>query len=257
MNWSKKMLVAMAFFITWSCLVGCSAQSFGEPEVAAETATAEVDAETASDVEEAATAQDASEEEAAPVMNEVANCVGGAVKDDGTVETGYGFVPQSTDGVYVQKFDRSEFASPEIDKVCVCFLKTKHVRDIEYDVVFFQDAGGVPAQQPYARVPAAAFGLPESVASAGQFFEVDVPDVRLPEGPSYIGVQWDPNRFKFLFVCTNTSEETPKTPVFFRDDVKPVWQDVFNARDPIFRNHHSILLRARAKATPQLSSEQP
>jgi len=175
-------------------------------------------------------------------------CAGGAIKDDGTVETGYGFVPSATFGEYLQKFHADELASAAMDKVCVCWLKTRGERDIAFEVMFYEDAGGQPAATPYAVVPATATGVAESVDTAGRFTEVDVSGVTLAAGISYIGARWNPSQAKFLFICTDTSDATEVVDVFFREDRARRWSNAIDAHDPIFTNHRSILVRARAKA---------
>jgi len=224
----------------WSSLVACSVSLASDPVVQEEAEkqveTAEVEAESG-EADEGAEGGPAS----------VASCADGVVKDDGTVETGYGFVPQATAGIYVQEFHADEFPSRSLETVCVCWLKTKYTRDIDFEVVFYQAAGNLPAAEPYAKVSAVARGLPDSVESAGAFYEVDVSRITIPEGTSYIGVHWNPTQAKYLFLCTDTSEETAKVNVFFQEDRAPAWTSVFASRDPIFRHHRSVLLRARGE----------
>ena len=175
-------------------------------------------------------------------------CGDGVVKDDGSVETGYGFVPTAILGEYLQRFDADEFPAKEMDTVCVCWLKTRGERDIGFEVVFYEDAGGRPAAAPYEVVPALTTGIADSVESAGDFVEVDVTGVTLAEGTSYIGARWNPSEDKYLFICTDTSEETEVVEVYFREDRARRWGEAINARDPIFAHHRSILVRARAQA---------
>lgn len=195
------------------------------------------------------------EEAAEEISAAQPSCSDGVVKDDGTVETGYGFVPQATTGIYVQEFHADEFPSRSLETVCVCWLKTKFARDINFEVVFYEAAGSLPASEPYAKVSAVARGLPDSVETAGAFYEVDVSGVTIPEGASYIGVHWNPSAAKYLFLCTDTSEESTKVNVFFQEDRSPAWTSVFASRDPIFREHRSVLLRARA--APDGAEEAP
>ncbi len=178
------------------------------------------------------------------------SCEAGVVKDDGSVETGYGFVPSAIFGEYVQQFHSDEFPSLEMESVCVCWLKTRGGRDVGFEVVFYEDAGGRPANEPYAAVLASVDVEATDVESAGKMFAVDVSPVTLVEGTSYIGVRWDPSASNYLFVCTDTSEETEVTNVFFREDRAPRWTSALNARDPIFSNHRAILLRASAESPP-------
>lgn len=175
-------------------------------------------------------------------------CAAGLVQDDGTVETGYGFVPSATYGIYVQEVRAEELPRRALARVCVCWLKTRFESAVDFQVVFYADAGGVPAAEPYATVPATATDVPRSVAAAGRFYPVDVSGVLLREGLSYVGVRWNPAAARFLFVCTDTSPETEKVNAFFQEERAPRWTSVFQARDPIFRPHRSILVRVEAAA---------
>jgi len=181
-------------------------------------------------------------------------CAGGVGFDDGTVETGYGFVPQALDGVYLQRLDAGDLPSRELEKVCLCWLKTKYSDDAAFEIVFHRDAGGVPEPEPYAKVAGVARELPASVDESGRFYEFDVSGVTLPEGVSYVGAQWNPNANKYLFVCVDQSESAVEpVPVFFKEDQATGWTSVFDSRDPIFRGHRALLLRVTA-AEP---SEEP
>ncbi len=173
------------------------------------------------------------------------DCAAGVVKDDGDPETGYGFVPSAVEGVYVQRFRAEELRGRWLAKVCICLMKTRGEAEAAFEVVFYEDAGGRPAETPFASVPARATGLPRSKEAAGRFYEVDV-SVEVPPATFYVGARWDPSAAQFMFVCTDTSEETGKVPVFFREDRSGGWVSVFQSRDPIFRPHRSILVRAVA-----------
>ncbi len=174
-------------------------------------------------------------------------CAGGAIKDDGSVETGYGYVPTSTWGQYVQEFHSSELASRELSEVCVCWLRIRDDSDLDFEVVFYGDVGGRPADEPYARVAATATEVPNGVAEAGRLYPVDVSEVTLVEGTSYVGVRWDPSASQIFFVCTDTSEETEWVNVFSAEDRAPGWTNVKDSRDPIFSPHRSILVRVAPK----------
>lgn len=184
-------------------------------------------------------------------------CGGGAVFDDGTVETGYSFVPNATDGMYVQPLNSSQLASRQLSKVCVCFLKTRGDDSAFFRVVFFNDIGGAPHPYPYAAVNAKATDIPKSVEDAGRFYEVDVTGVEIPEGVSYVGVRWNPSKSPYLFTCTDTSEETAKTPVYFREGPRPRWKTNERTKDPVFRPHRSIMLRTESMPAPKPGAEKP
>lgn len=175
-------------------------------------------------------------------------CAGGVIQDDGSVETGYGFVPSAVTGEYLQEFHAEDFPSAEMESVCVCWLKTRGERDIAFEVVFYEDAGGQPAEVPYKVVPATASDVATGVETAGALAEVDVTGVTLADGISYIGARWNPSQARFLFICTDTSAATPVANTFFREDRAPGWTNAIHAKDPIFAKHRAILVRARAKA---------
>ncbi len=195
---------------------------------------------------ESAEAEQPAPEVAAAEPAPAVPCAGGAIKDDGSVETGYGFVPSATMGQYVQEFHSGELPSRELSEVCVCWLRTRDDSDIDFEVIFHQDVEGRPAPEPYATVAATATEVPNGVDAAGRFYPVDVSEVTLAEGTSYIGVRWDPSASQLFFVCTDTSEETEMVSVYSAEDRAPAWVHVKESRDPIFRPHRSILLRAKA-----------
>jgi hypothetical protein len=167
------------------------------------------------------------------------------VKDDGSVETGWGWVPSVLSGEYVQVFERSEFSSGGIESVCVCWLRTRPDDSIDFDVVFYRDdvaKPGQPEATPFAVVPAHASGVPLGIV--GQFYEVDVSNVELPPGTVYIGPRWDASIDQFFFVCADTTPTTPFTNVFFIDDrAKGEWSNIAETNDPIFALHRAILVR--------------
>ncbi len=174
-------------------------------------------------------------------------CAGGAIKDDGTVETGYGYVPSAVMGVYLQELHSDELSSRELSEVCVCWLRTRADDSVDFEVVFYEDLGGRPSNQPYAKVRSTATEVPKGVEAAGRFYSVDVSGVTVPEGASYVGVHWNPSASKFFFVCTDTNEETEYTTVFSAEDRSPAWTNIKDSRDWIFRPHRAILLRVKAK----------
>lgn len=184
-------------------------------------------------------------EEPAPEAEETA-CAGGAIKDDGSVETGYGYVPSAKMGVYVQEIDSSDLPSRELSEVCVCWLRSRPDDDLDFEVVFYPDQGGRPTRVPYAKVRSTATEVPNGVADAGRFYSVDVSGVTLAEGKSYVGVHWNPSASTFFYVCTDTSEETPYTTVFSAEDRAPAWANIKNSLDPIFKPHRAIMVRVKS-----------
>ena len=177
-------------------------------------------------------------------------CDDGVVKDDGSLETGWGWVPSVIEGEYVQVFDSSEFPNREVEAVCVCWLRTSFDARIDFEVVFYhavadEEGDLQPAEAPYAVIPATARGVPEGIV--GKFTEVAVPRVGIPFGELYIGVRWNPSADRFFFVCADTTPETPRTNLFFRDDRASGWDNAFDTNDPIFRDHRAILVRAQPR----------
>lgn len=172
-------------------------------------------------------------------------CEDGWVRDDGSAETGYGWVPSVVEGIYVQEILAEDLPFPELRTVCVCWLRTRTDTDISFDVVFFTQQGEEPALQPYAVVPAQAADVPSGVT--GRFYEVDVSGVELMPGTSYVGVRWNPSVDPFFFVCVDTSPATDPVQVFFIDDRAQGWGDVFNTLDPIFADHRAMMVRVHAR----------
>ena len=182
-----------------------------------------------------------------PAAEATEPCAGGAIKDDGSVETGYGYVPSANMGQYVQEFHSDELGSGEISKVCICWLRSRADSDLDFEVVFYEAVAGRPVDVPYATAAAAAAEVPKGVPEAGRFYEVDISDVTVPEGTSFIGVRWDPSASTFFFVCTDTSDETELVNVFSMEDRSPRWTNVINSPDPIFSPHRAVMLRAVAE----------
>ncbi len=176
-------------------------------------------------------------------------CEGGVILDDGQVDSGYSFVPSASEGTYLQYFDSALFLRRELETVCICWLKTRQDRkDVPFEVVFFEKVGNAPAAKPYAWISAVADEVANSVETAGEFVEVDVRGVSLPVSGGFIGVRWNPSEESFLFLCNDRSEETARTEVYFHEDRARGWADVQTARDPIFKPHRAVMVRAKALA---------
>lgn len=174
-----------------------------------------------------------------------ADCPGGLALDDGSAETGYGWVPNVPDGEYVQRFLSTQLPNRGLESVCVCWLRTRDDADVDFEIVFYEDEDGQPAAAPYAAVAASAEVPPLGIV--GTFVEVDVTGVTLPEGMSYIGARWNPSIDQFFFVCADTSPGTEPVEVFFRDELaEGVWTSVFESGDPIFNEHRALMVRARS-----------
>ncbi|MEM7582424.1 MAG: IPTL-CTERM sorting domain-containing protein [Acidobacteriota bacterium] len=170
---------------------------------------------------------------------------GNVVLDDGSAETGYGWVPSVIEGEYVQRFSSSIFPTRVLESICVCWLRTRMDSAIDFEVVFYENDGGIPASTPYAVVPGSAEVEPQGIAET--FTEVDVSGIGIPVGPSYIGVRWDASADQFFFVCADKSEGTEPVEFFFRDDrAEGEWTSVFDALDPIFEDHRALMIRGRS-----------
>ena len=172
------------------------------------------------------------------------DCSHGVVKDDGTLETGYGWVPSVVDGRYVQRFTYAELDSRKLEEVCVCWTRTGGDDEITFRVHLYRDSGGAPLLTPEASLEAVAVGVPEF--PEGAFVSVDVSDadMRIPTDVSYIGVEWNPSDDTFFFVCADHSDPTPVTDGFFMDDRAGGWTSVLDTSDPIFAGHRAMMIRA-------------
>lgn len=176
-------------------------------------------------------------------------CAGGVVLDDGSAETGYGWVPSVIEGEYVQEFDAARFTSRRLSSVCICWLRTRPDTRIGFEVVFYRQVADpkiegrlIPEKTPYAVFPGTAEVTPLGIAET--FVEIDVDDLVIPSGRSYIGARWDASQDQFFFICADTTEETPPVEVFFRDDrAKGEWASVFESFDPIFADHRAMMVR--------------
>ncbi len=177
-------------------------------------------------------------------------CADGVQLDDGTVEGGYGFISSLEWGSFVQRFDSKELFDREVERVCVCFLSDR-VDELEFEVVFHQEVGGVPAAEPYARVTGHATDLPNSSKEAGRMYPVAIEGVKLPNGPSYIGVRWDPAKGRRAFVCSSKGTKgNVKNPTlgFQKDNRSTAWENILTTKDWTFAYHQNALIRVVPKA---------
>jgi len=178
------------------------------------------------------------------------DCSDGVVKDDGVPETGYGWVPSVVEGIYVQEFRSPELSSPLFSQVCVCWLRTRNDSTIDFDVVFYEDVGGLPAEQPYAAVPAQAVDVPVGVASGGSFYDIDVTGVPVRGPTLYVGVRWNPSIEDYFFICADNGPETEPVNVFFIDDRAEEWTNALETSDPMFDEHRAIMVRTVPEQLP-------
>lgn len=192
-----------------------------------------------------ATAQDEGQE--GPVIPDVPpGCADAIVDDDGSVETGYGWVPSSVEGIFLQEYSSDEVPSGALTTVCVCWLHTRMDDTIDFEVAVYGHnfAEGGPQKHPVAVVPAQLADIPIGVPGA-TFTEVPLGNVPVPEGPFYVGVRWNPSVDQFFFSCVDkTDRPGPPTRVFFRDDTFPAgWGVSDDTNDSTFLNHQAQFVR--------------
>ncbi|MEM9553995.1 MAG: hypothetical protein AAGC60_07035 [Acidobacteriota bacterium] len=195
---------------------------------------------------ETAPSDEGATETAAAGRADAAACDGGLIYDDGTLEAGYGYVPSAKWGRYLQVIDSDDLASRTLDTVCVCWLRSREVDRIEFEVVFHHDAAGRPAAEPYAKRTGVAENVPKNRASGGRFYAVDVSDVEVPEGRSWVGVRYDPSVSRFSYVCADHSPESPQIEGYQQEDRAPTLMPILGSRDPIFAGHRALMLRVKA-----------
>jgi len=174
------------------------------------------------------------------------DCADGVVKDDGTLESGYGWVPSAIDGRYVQQFQLADFRSRKIEEVCVCWTRTQTDDSVSFTVELYRDVGGRPSPRPEASVEAVATLVPNF--PDGAFYNIDVShvDMLAPTGTFYIGVKWNPSEDEFFFVCVDQTDTTEIVDGWFIDDRADEWTSVLESSDPIFDAHRAMMVRARA-----------
>lgn len=174
-------------------------------------------------------------------------CKGGWIADDGSADAGYGFVPSARVGVYVQEIHSEQLPSRRLDEVCVCLYKGLARRRAEFDIVFYEEQNGRPATEPYASLPARARIEAKRFREAKHYFQVDASSIEIPEGASYIGVRWDPKEQFHLFICGDKTADTAAQKGFFTEDRAKGWTNIATSRDPMFRDHRALLVRARSQ----------
>lgn len=175
-----------------------------------------------------------------------ADCAEGVVKDDGTIESGYGWVPSAIDGRYVQEFRSWEFPTRKIDEICVCWTRTRPDDELTFTVELYRNAGGRPSLGADASLTATASMVP--AFPEGAFVSVDVSDADMiaPHGTFFIGVRWNPSEDQFFFTCVDQTPTTDIVDGWFIDDRADGWESVLDTSDPIFTDHRAMMIRARA-----------
>lgn len=188
--------------------------------------------------------------ETSPAVDEVpeaAPCEGTVGFDDGSFETGYGFVPSAQWGIYLQRFDAPELGGQDLEEVCVCWLKTRGDATADFEILIWDETDRKLAPAAFATIPGSAEDIPTSKEEAGRLFPVEIDDVTLPEAPFWVGVRWNPSEENFLFVCADHGSDEPAEgepiPAVFQEDRAGGWADVLTARDPIFHGHRALGVR--------------
>lgn len=168
-------------------------------------------------------------------------CETGVVVDDGSLETGYGWVPSVVDGRYVQEFRSEAFAEPGLASVCVCWTRNFEQDEIDFAVELYRLTEDGPLASPEISVPARATAVP--VFPEGRFYEVELPSPPIPAGRFAVGVRWNAQADRFFFVCADQSPTTDFVDGWFIDDRADSWAPFFDSSDPIFADHAALLLR--------------
>ncbi len=175
------------------------------------------------------------------------DCADGVVKDDGSLETGLwlGSLGGGRALCPAIRGRRFRFAKDGGWSASVGPAPRPDDR-VSFSVQLYRDRGGQPAPYPEASVDAVATAVP--AFPDGAFYSVDVSgvDMRATTDVFYIGVQWDPSQDGFFFVCVDQTETTPVEDGWFIDDRADEWTSVLESSDPIFDDHHAMMIRARA-----------
>ena len=174
------------------------------------------------------------------------DCADGVVKDDGTLETGSGWVPSVVDGRDVQRFEAAEFRSRKMEEICICWTRTRMDDELRFQVQLYRDRGGRPALFPEESVDAVATLVPSYPDGAFYSFDVSGADMHAPTEVFYLGVQWDPSQEDYFFVCVDKTADSPVVDGWFIDDRADEWTSVLDTFDPTFNDHRAMMIRARA-----------
>lgn len=248
---SVRVLCVVAFLLFFPGLL--SAQPWAAPDSEPARTLSVQDALHSSDSDGCDEPHKASPEESLKAPGPTtAPCEDGVVRDDGSAETAYGWVPSVVDGRYVQEYRLQEFPTQNVESVCVCWRRTRMDTDIDFEVHFYShwryvaDDGQVfwiPEMEPFAVVEASATDVTDDVA--GTWTQVDVGNVELPICPYFsVGVKWNPSVDQFFFVCDDTTPTTPRSGAWFIDDRARGWGSVLFTIDPIFDVHRALMIRA-------------
>lgn len=173
-------------------------------------------------------------------------CEDGSVLDDGTIETGYGWVPSAIWGEYVQQFPAEDITSTILDSICICWTRTREDDSLDFEIVAYRDVGGHPDASPFLVIPAHVDDVP--LFGEGRFYEIQTAELSkvFPSGTWDIGVRWNPSQDQFFFLCADQSPTDDPVPGYFRDDrAEGEWGSVLDTNDPMFARHRAMMVRPR------------
>lgn len=181
-------------------------------------------------------------------------CADGLVRDDGSLETAFGWVPSVIDGRYVQEFEQAALVpTRSVAKVCLCLTRTRPDSDIDLVVEVYEagrlEPGLRPVDRPVVQVPLTATDVPQY--PEGAWYEVEIePAAAVDTRLFYVGARWDASVDQFFFICADESPITPFTEGFFRDEEAWTWARISESGDPIFQDHRALMIRAVAGEGP-------
>lgn len=197
----------------------------------------------------------------ADVKNAGDDCPGGVSFDDGGPEIGYGFVRTAKWGVFLQRFETSLFPGKELEKVCLCLRRGGTIDEADYELVFYEEQGGRPAEEPYASIAARAEAIPfMRDEKPGRFYPVEAKlesgaGVELRGKATYIGVRFDPSVAQRFAVCADKSEGSKPVLGYQRDDRAGGWDNMLQTKDWLFDGHKTLMIRAIGKAPAEKAKE--
>jgi len=173
-------------------------------------------------------------------------CEDGIVLDDGSAETAYSWVPTVIQGEYVQTFPRQDLTSTILESACICWTRTRNDSELDFEIVIYRDAGGLPAEDPIMVIPEHAGDVP--LWGDGAFYEYSLVDQTSPLGAGlyHIGVRWNPSIDQYFFLCADHTPRQDPVPGFFRDDRADGWGSVLDTGDSTFIDHAAMMIRLRA-----------
>ena len=183
--------------------------------------------------------------DAGPVtVRQVDACSDGTVLDDGTFESGYGWVPSAIWGEYVQRFPAGAVNIMRLERLCVALTRTRDDDSLDFEVVVYRQEGATPGGGGSFRFPASATAVPAFPEFA--LYEVDLGAAAptLTAATTNIGIRWNPSVDQFFFV--GADQDGPPEPLagYYRDDrAEGQWGDVLMTSDPIFDDHGAMGIR--------------